>query len=102
MGRGLFWGCASTFKKDFPFGLSRDRFLPIENENGVPCDFVVVLALHNICKSRVAIRHADFAAKHSKEYFGDSFRSIVEGWKYQPNKPEWLSAIEALTNLEQF
>lgn len=99
----FFWDVLQrTLKKDFPLDAYGIRFIPIENDGGLPYDVVMVLALHGIWKSRMAIRHRDVDAKRSKEYFGETVRLIVEVWKTQPDPPEWLPVMESLTNLKQF
>lgn len=98
----FFWDVLQrTLKKDFPLDAHGIRFLPIESDE-VPYDLVMVLALHSIWKSRMAIRHRDVDAKWSREYFGDSMRLIIEVWRAQPEPPEWLPLMETLTNLKQF
>lgn len=99
----FFWDVLQrTLKKDFPLDAYGIRFLPIQSEDGVPYDLVMVLALHGIWKSRMAIRHRDIDAKRSKEYFSESVRLIIEVWRAQPEPPEWLPVFETLTNMKQF
>lgn len=99
----FFWDVLQrTLKKDFPLDAHGIRFLPIESDNEVPYDLVMVLALHGIWKSRMAIRHRDVDAKRSKEYFADTMRLMIEVWRAQPDPPEWLSVMESLTDLKQF
>lgn len=99
----FFWDVLQrTLKKDFPLDAHGIRFLPIESDNGIPYDLVMVLALHGIWKSRMAIRHRDVDAKRAKEYFAESMRMIIEVWRAQPDQPVWLPVMEMLTNLKQF
>ncbi|CAN7999892.1 unnamed protein product [Ixodes hexagonus] len=99
----FFWDVLQrTLKKDLPLDAHGIRYLAIKNENGVPYDLVMLLGLHSIWKSRMAVRHADVDVRPVHEYFGDSVRRIVEVWKAQPEVPDWVSVLEGVTQLKYF
>lgn len=53
----FFWGVLQrTLKKDLPLDPQDIRFLAVENENDVPFDLIMLLGLHSIWKSRMAVR----------------------------------------------
>ncbi|CAN7998450.1 unnamed protein product [Ixodes hexagonus] len=67
------------------------RYLPVENEGGVPFDLVMLLGLHSIWRSRMAVRHADSdvpSVREAGEYFRESIISFVEVHKAQHSVPE--------------
>ncbi|CAN8001627.1 unnamed protein product [Ixodes hexagonus] len=65
----FFWDVLQrTLKKEFPLDPYGIRFLAVEDENGIPLDLVMLLGLHSIWKSRMAVRHADTDARDIREY----------------------------------
>lgn len=91
-----------TLKKDFPVDRHGIRFLAIENEGGVPYDFIMLLALHGIWKARMARRYNDVDARPGREYFCENVRYIVEVLKAEPSPPEWLTVLESVARLPPF
>lgn len=91
-----------TLKKDFPLDSHGIRYLPVENEGGAPFDLVMLLGLHGIWRSRMAVRHADRDMREAKEYFRESIISFIEVHKAQKCAPEWLPCIEKLVNMSKF
>lgn len=68
--------CVSAQIEGLPPGWLRDPVsISIQSEDAVPYDLIMVLALHDIWKSRMVIRHRDIDAKWSKEYFSESYSS---------------------------
>lgn len=91
-----------TLKKELPLDPHGIRYLSVENEGGVPYDLVMLLCLHGIWRSRMAVRHADRDAREAREYFRENIISFVEVCKVQQYVPEWLPHIERLLTMEKF
>lgn len=91
-----------TLKKELPLDPHGIRYLSVENEGGVPYDLVMLLCLHGIWRSRMAVRHADKDAREAREYFRGNIISFVEVCKVQQYVPEWLPHIERLLTMEKF
>ncbi|XP_050052806.3 uncharacterized protein [Dermacentor andersoni] len=61
-----------TLKKDLPITPYGIRFLPVQCESGMPYDMFMLLSMHAIWKTRMAVRHADVNARPAREYFIES------------------------------
>ncbi|CAN7995489.1 unnamed protein product, partial [Ixodes hexagonus] len=72
-----------TLKKGLPLDPQGISYLPVENEGGVPFDLVMLLGLHSIWRSRMAVRHADSDVREAREYFRESIISFVKVHKAQ-------------------
>lgn len=84
----FFWDVPQRKNKHFPLDAYGIWFLPIDSDDGVPCDLIMVLALNGIWKSRMAIRHLDIDAKRSKGYFSESIQLIFHVRGAQADRPE--------------
>ncbi|CAN8022214.1 unnamed protein product [Ixodes persulcatus] len=91
-----------TLKKDLPLDVHVIRYLPIENEAGVPFDTMMLLGLHSIWRSRMALRHADVDAREAQEYFRESIASLLEVYKAQKSVPQWIPRVEPLLSMKMF
>ncbi|CAN7942223.1 unnamed protein product [Ixodes hexagonus] len=91
-----------TLKKDLPLDPHGIRFLSVDNEDGVPFDLIMLLCLHSIWRTRMAVRHADSDVREAREYFRESVVSFVETVKSQEDVPEWLPTIEGLLSMRHF
>lgn len=91
-----------TLKKEFPLTPFGIRFLPFEETEGVPCDMVMLLCMHSVWKTRMAVRNEDVDAKPAKEYFAENVLYIREAFKALSEPPEWLTAFEQLANIQPF
>ncbi|XP_037564447.1 uncharacterized protein LOC119443955 [Dermacentor silvarum] len=91
-----------TIKKDLPITPYGIRFLPTENEGGVPYDMFMLLGLHSLWRTRMAVRHADINVRSTREYFIESVCYIKEVFDAQNEKPEWISVLNELANLRRF
>nr|XP_037291564.1 uncharacterized protein LOC119187528 [Rhipicephalus microplus] len=99
----FFWDVLQrTLKKDLPINAYDIRFLPASNEEGIPLDLVMLLGLHGIWQSRMAVRHADVNARPVRQYFFQSVCSFVEAQKVQQEVPEWLNQVESLLQMKEF
>nr|XP_050033281.1 uncharacterized protein LOC126529855 [Dermacentor andersoni] len=58
-----------TLKKDLPITSYGIRFLSVDNEDGVPYDMFMLIALHSIWQTRMAVRNADLHARPVRENF---------------------------------
>lgn len=75
-----------------PYGI---RFLTADSEP-VPYDTILLLGLHSIWKSRMAVRHADVNARTVREYFIDSVKRLRECYKKINSDLEWLPVLDEL------
>ncbi|KAM7313597.1 uncharacterized protein ISCGN_003450 [Ixodes scapularis] len=91
-----------TLKKDLPVTPFGIRFLPIENEGGVPFDMIMVLGLHSIWKTRMAVRHADVDVRSVRENFIESLAYIRAVLAAQPEPPDWLPLLKKVVCLKLF
>lgn len=98
----FFWDVLQrTLKKDFPLDAQGIRYLAIDNEDGFPYDIVMLLALHSIWRSRMAIRHAEVDARRAIEYFRESLTLFLELQKLQIDMPDWVPRMESLLYMKQ-
>nr|XP_050029008.1 uncharacterized protein LOC126524985 [Dermacentor andersoni] len=91
-----------TLKKELPITPYGIRFLPTDNDEGVPYDMFMALCLHSIWKTRMAVYHADMNAQPAREYFKESIAFIREIYKAQIDPPAWMPVLDALVNLKRF
>ncbi|CAN8002159.1 unnamed protein product [Ixodes hexagonus] len=91
-----------TLKKDFPLDMHGIRYLPVESEDGVPFDMLMLLGLHSIWRSRMATRHADIKAREAGEYFRESMAVLIEVHRAQQCVPEWVPRVELLLTIKTF
>ncbi|CAN7989007.1 unnamed protein product [Ixodes hexagonus] len=108
----FFWDVLQrTLKKDLPLDphgihLPLDphgiRFLSVKNDGDFPFDLVLLLGLHSIWQTRMAVRHADSNVREVREYFRESVSLFVEVHKAQKCVPEWLPRMEALLSMIPF
>lgn len=99
----FFWDVLQrTLKKDLPLDAHGIRYLSVKNEEGFPFDLVMLLGLHSIWKSRMALHNADNNVREAREYFRESVSLLVEVNRAQKCEPEWLPRIEALLSMKQF
>ncbi|XP_072142922.1 uncharacterized protein [Dermacentor andersoni] len=91
-----------TLKKELPITPYGIRFLPTDNDEGVPYDMFMALCLHSIWKTRMAVYHADVNAQPAREYFKESIAFIREIYKAQIDPPPWMPVLDALVNLKRF
>lgn len=99
----FFWDILQrTIKKDLPVDAFGIRFLPVESEDGVPFDMIMILGLYSIWRSRMAVSHADIDARPIRQYFCESVSRAIEGYKIQDPVPEWLPRMEALLHMREF
>lgn len=90
-----------TLKKELPLEPHGIRYLSVENDDGVPFDLIMLLCLHGIWRSRLAVRHADSDAGEAQEYFRESIISFLELIKARESVPEWLPRIEVLVTMRK-
>lgn len=67
-----------TLKKELPLDPHGIRYLSVQSESGVPFDLVMLLCLHGIWRSRMAVRHADRDAREARDYFRENIISFIE------------------------
>lgn len=98
-----FWDILQrTLKKEFPLDSHGIRYLPVENEDGVPFDLIMLMALHCIWRSRMAGYHCDPDARPARIYFREGMNRYIEIQKLAPEAPEWLGRLEPLVTLREF
>ncbi|XP_077552822.1 uncharacterized protein LOC144167430 [Haemaphysalis longicornis] len=91
-----------TLKKDLPITPYGIRFLPTENDEGAPHDMFILLSLHSLWKTRMAVRHADANARPAREYFKESIAFIRDVYNSQNEPPLWMNVLNELVALKQF
>lgn len=89
-----------TLKKDLPLTARVIRFLSVEN-NLFPYDLVMLLGLHAIWKSRMAVRHADPDARPVRLYFIESVNWMIPVYQKIYPDSEWLEMFEKLKAIRE-
>lgn len=91
-----------TLKKDLPVDAQGIRYLPVESEDGMPYDLIMLVGLSSIWKARMAARYSDIDARSARQYFREAMSEYVENQKYVSNPPECLADMESLVHLRDF
>lgn len=91
-----------TIKKELPITPHGIRFLPVRNDEGVPYDMLMVVSLHSIWKTRMAVNHADVDARPVRENFIESVVYLRDVYRTQAEPPEWLPVLDELVSLKKF
>lgn len=68
----------------------------------IPLDTVMLVGLHSIWKSRMALRHADVNVGPVRKYFAQTVCELTAVYKTRIPPPEWLSVFEELKALYDF
>lgn len=98
-----FWDVLQrTVKKELPLDSYGIRFLPTENNDGIPLDTVMLIGLHSLWRSRMAGFHCDPDARPARLYFRESIHALVEMHKLKTTVPDWISRVEPLCELKEF
>ena len=98
-----FWDVLQrTIKKDLPLDPHGIRFLPVNDEEGLPIDLIMLNGLHCLWRARMAGFYCDPDARPARMYFRKCMTKFVELQKAQEFVPEWLSRVEPLTALKEF
>lgn len=96
-----FWDVMQrTLHKDFPLTPHGIRYLPTENNEGVPYDLIMLLGLHSIWRARMAWLHGDVDARPARQFLRESVTQFVEGLRVQQPVPDWLDFLEPLISLK--
>lgn len=101
----LFWDVLQrTIKKDLPITPDGIRLLntEVQTDDTIPLDSVMLIGLHSIWKSRMAIRHADVNVGHVRKYFVQTVCELTVVYKAKIPPPEWLPVFEELKTLNDF
>lgn len=91
-----------TLKKSLPVDAHGIRYLPVENEDGMPYDLIMLVGLNCIWKARMAARYSDIDARSARQYFREAMSAYVENQKYVSNPPECIVDMESLVRLKDF
>lgn len=91
-----------TLKKELPITPLGIRFLPTDNAGGVPYDMFMLLGLHSLWKTRMAVRHVDVDARSTRVNFIESIAYIREIYRAQSEPPEWVAILDDLVKLKRF
>ncbi|CAN7950879.1 unnamed protein product [Ixodes hexagonus] len=91
-----------TLKKDLPLTAHGIRFLPLENEGGIPYDMFMLLGLHSLWRTRTGVHNADVNVRSAREYFIESVAYIREVYRSLPEPPDWLRVLDDLVSLKRF
>lgn len=99
----FFWDVLQrTIKKDLPVTPNGIRFLNTDPRETVPLDMIMLIGLHSIWRSRMAVRHADVNALPVRKYFTQMVCELTTVHKTKLPVPEWLPMFEELKNLKEF
>lgn len=99
----FFWDVLQrTLKKDLPLTAHGIRFLSVDCEEGLPYDTVMLLGLHAIWRSRMAVRHADIDAQPVRSYFVHNVCTRREVYRIHCPGGEWLPLLDNLVTLKEF
>lgn len=91
-----------TLKKELPITPIGIRFLPTDNSDGTPCDMFMLLSLHSLCKTRMAVRHVDVKVCSVRENFIASIANLRAQYRAQADPPEWVAILDELVNFKHF
>ncbi|XP_075532332.1 uncharacterized protein LOC142564983 [Dermacentor variabilis] len=91
-----------TLKKELPITPLGIRYLPTDNEGGVPYDMFMLLGLHSLWKTRMAVRHSDVDTRPARINFIESVAYIREIYRAQSEPPEWVAILDELIKLKRF
>ncbi|XP_072140477.1 uncharacterized protein [Dermacentor andersoni] len=91
-----------TLKKELPITAQGIRFLPVDSHQGFPYDMIMLLGLHSLWKTRMAVTHADVNARSARENFVESIIFIREIYRVQADPPDWLGILDELVNFKKF
>ncbi|CAN7937651.1 unnamed protein product [Ixodes hexagonus] len=88
-----------TLKKDLPLTAHGIRYLPVEEIDSVPYDLIMVVGLHSLWKSRMAVRHADIDMRPACHYFTQSINQLRKMYSFFGETPDWVPVLDGLVNL---
>lgn len=91
-----------TLKKELPVTPYGIRFLPTSNDNGVPHDMFMLLCLHSLWKTRMAVRHEHIRIQSARENFIESMLLMREVYKARNEDNEWISVLDELASIKCF
>lgn len=91
-----------TLKKEFFWTMHGIRFLSVENDAGIPYDMFMILTLHSIWKTRMAVRHADVGVREVRDNFIESVTYIPDMYQAQLEPPNWMPVLDELVQLKRF
>lgn len=98
----LFWDVLQrTLKKDLPLTARGIRFLSVLDKS-FPYDLVLLLGLHSIWKSRMAVRHADLDVRSVRLYFIEHIAMLAPVYQKVYSGMDWLPTFESLARLREF
>lgn len=63
---------------------------------------LMVVSLHSIWKTRMAVNHADVDARPVRENFIESVVYLRDVYRTQAEPPEWLPVLDELVSLKKF
>lgn len=88
-----------NLKNELPVNAHGIPFLPVAPTDSVPYDLLMVIGLHGIWKSCVAVWHANVNARPVCHYFAQSISQIRELYKDLGNGSDWLPILDELVTL---
>lgn len=91
-----------TLKKELPITSHGIRFLCVDNEDDVPYDMFMLISLHSIWQTTMAVRHMDQYTRPVRENFIANIRHIAEVYRAQEERPRWLPMLDELCHLKKF
>lgn len=99
----FFWDVLQrTLKKDLPVTSHGIRFLNTDPDDTIPLDMIMLIGLHSIWKSRMAVRNADVFIRPVRKYFTETICELTAAYKTAFPTVEWLPYFEELKGLKEF
>lgn len=89
-------------KKDIKITTHTIRFLPIEKNESVPLDMIMVLGLFSLWKSRMDVRHAAAKPKSAPQYFTELVCQVKSVFEFTDNTPDWADLLHDLLCMKEF
>lgn len=74
----------------------------MEKQVEIPLDLLMLLGLHAIWRSRMAVRHADVDARPVRMYFIESICRLKSVYATLVCAPDWVSILDVLETLKEF
>lgn len=75
--------------------------MPVERDNDILSDFVMLLGLHPIWRSRMAVRHSDVHRRSEQYYFIEPIRALKVVYITLERPSDWLPVLDVLADLKE-
>lgn len=75
--------------------------MPVERDNDILSDFVMLLGLHPIWRSRMALRLSDVDTRSEEFYFIEPIRALKVVYTTPECPPDWLPVMDVLADMKE-